>query len=279
MHILDQIAIKWKQERESFFLDAAFSNDYVNVETPVGKKHAWQVDKHEISKSKNLESIFEEQYRNETHNKIVPLFDMISTMFHSASFPPSNLDLATVILHPGVKFTDVISGIEGNFGNHGWIVSKRFLKILQDFNIGKYQEYQIVVKNKKETSNDYVYLHFISYADKFIEYPSSKFYTRKGGSLNGGSRELIDISSFEEIKKIRDILNKGFEWTDFDDITHILPKELFLKDNNLDLFKFKDIVTIECYMSAALAKKIVEENITGFELIRTTKVKNATANN
>lgn len=36
-HILDQIALQWKQEEENFFRDTDYSEDYFKVDFPIGK--------------------------------------------------------------------------------------------------------------------------------------------------------------------------------------------------------------------------------------------------
>jgi hypothetical protein len=270
-HSIKQVAIKWKHREKKFFLDVDFSNDYLEVDLPVGKKHAFHVKDHDIDKSKNLETIFDTHYRNKKHDEIVPLFDMLGEMFGGNSFPPANLDLAKIVLHSEAKFADIISGVSGNLGNQGWVISKKLFNILKNFNIGKYQDYKIVVQSKNKKSNDYVYLHFYSFADRFVDYNKSKFYKE---SDEAGSRELISIKSFAEIDKKKKILNKGLKFLD-DGWTTIFPKEIFLKNNDLDLFKFKKLATIDYYMSAKLAKAIYDQKITGFELFKTTKVKNS----
>ncbi|MFC3158463.1 hypothetical protein ACFOEQ_07960 [Chryseobacterium arachidis] len=176
IHILDQIANQWKSEEESFFLDTEFSEKYIKVEMPIGKKHAWQIENHEISKSENLESLFEAHYRKDTDENFVPLMDMYYRMMREGIFAPPELDLGVVKLYSEAKLTDVVNGIEGG----GWIVSKRLFEILKKFNIGEYQEYKIAVKSKKVISEDYVYLHFVSYADEYVDFPRSVFYKRKG---------------------------------------------------------------------------------------------------
>jgi hypothetical protein len=270
-HYLEQLAIRWKYRDEEFFLDVDFSNDYLEVDLPVGKKYAFQVKEHDIDKSKNLETLFDTHYRNKKHDEIVPLFDMLGEMFGEDSFPPANLDLAKIILHSEAKFTDVISGVSDNLGNQGWVVSKKLFNILKNFNIGKYQDYKIVVQNKNKKSNDYIYLHFYSFADQFVDYKRSKFYKESDASE---FKELISINSYAEIDKKRKILNKGLKYSD-DGWTTIFPKEIFLKNNDLDLFKFKKLQTIDYFMSAKLVKAIYDEKITGFELFKTTKVKDS----
>jgi hypothetical protein len=272
-HYLDQLAIQWKHQREEFFLDVDFSNEYVQVDTPVGTKHAWQIKEQNTSASKNLESIFESKYRNEKHNKIVAFYEMLIELFGDGLFPPAELDLGRVILYPGAKLTDVISGLSSSLSDHGWLISKKFFALLQNFNIGEYRTYKITVQNKKQLSDDYVYLRYYSFADQFVDYSKSKFYTKDKSSFDLNSSELISINSFEEIDKKRNELNDGLGYFESPNYISILPKELFLKNNNLDLFKFKNLRTGNCFMSAKLAKAIYDEKITGFELFKTTKVK------
>lgn len=273
-HILDQIAIQWEKEEEDFFLDTDYSNNYIKVKMPVGKKHAWQVDDHDILKSENLKTLFDRNYRTKDLDEFVPWFNMLSKMMNSNSFAPAELDLGIAKLYSEARLTDVISGVEGNMGNSGWIVSKKLFEILKNFNIGKYQNYKIAIKSKNIVSEDYLYLHFMNYADEYINYPQSIFYSETG-TMNFGSRKIISevFNSIEEIETTIDKLNIDVDIFDFENRKFIRPKKIFLNNNDLDIFKFKKLFYNEQFMSAKLAQTLIEEKITGLELIRTTKVK------
>lgn len=170
-HILDQIAIQWKNEEERFFQDTDYSENYIQVEMPIGKKHAWQVDRHDVLSSVNLESLFNTHCRTEAHEAFVPWLNMYNEVMDENRFAPPELDLGVTELYSEAKFTDVISGISGG----GWLISKRLIEILKNFNIGQYQDYKIAVKSKKVVSDDYVYLHFVSYADEYVNFRQSVF--------------------------------------------------------------------------------------------------------
>ena len=273
MHFLDKYgkAVKPDNDDDKFFKDAAYSNDYVAVDTPVGKTRMSQVDNHELQKSKNLESIFEKEYRKKSTPKFVPLFDMISTMFGGDKFAPPQLDLGKAILYSEAKPTDIISGLEGNFGNHGWVVSTRLFELLKQFNIGRYQPYKIVIQSKKKDYPDYVYLHFISYADKFIDYSRSKFYTEQDDE---DTRKVITFESAKDMKQKKLDMNKGL--SPFDNgYTYVHPKEIYMQKNTSDFFQFKDLICIDTFMAANLAKKILSEGMTGFKFIQTRMVKDS----
>ena len=270
-HILDKIALQWKSEEESFFLDTDFSEKYIKVEMPIGKKHAWQVEDHNISKSENLESLFNESYRTEADDDFVPLMNMYNRMMNKDTFAPPELDLGVVKLYSEAKLTDVVNGIEGG----GWIVSKRLYEILKSFNIGEYQPYKIAVKTKKVVSEDYVYLHFISYADDYVDFLQSVFYRGKG-YFDFSSREIIPkvFNSIQEVQAVSDQLNQGIAFFDIDKRVNIQSKTVVLKPNELDIFRFKShLLSREQYISTRLAQTLIDEKITGFDLIRTTKVK------
>ncbi|WP_153393849.1 Imm43 family immunity protein [Chryseobacterium vaccae] len=270
IHILDEIAIQWKEDEELFFLDSDYSGHYVKIETPIGKKHMDQVEKHDILGSVNLKSLFDTYYRTEDHDEFVPWMTMFSEMMTETRFAPVELDLGIAKLYSEARLTDVISGVA-----NGWVVSKKLFEILKNFNIGQYQEYKIVVQSKKTVSNDYVYLFFFNYADEFVNYPHTTFYTEKG-LLNFGSRKVMaaKFNSFEEVKKASEELNKGIDWLDFTNKTHIKAKEIMLNNNDQDIFKFKGFCfNTDMLMSARLAKTLMDEKITGLEYIKTSKVK------
>ena len=271
IHILDQIAGQWKSEEESFFLDTEFSKKYIKIEMPIGKKHAWQVENHEISKSVNLESLFDAHYRTNMDENFVPLMNMYNRMMKEDSFAPAELDLGTVKLYFEAKLTDVVNGVEGG----GWIVSKKLFEILKEFNIGEYQEYKIAVKSKKIVSEDYVYLHFVSYADEYVDFPRSIFYKGKG-YFDFAAREIISESfhSTDEVQELSNQLNEGIRFGDFKNRVSIQSKVIVLKPNELDIFKFKShLLCREQFISARLAQTLLDEKITGLDFIRTTKVK------
>jgi hypothetical protein len=272
LHVLDQMAIQWKNDEEQFFLDVDYSCNYIQVDTPVGKRYAWQVQKHDVLASINLEDLFNKYCRTNDHDTFVPWMNMFNQILTESSFAPAELDVGIVYLHAEAKLTDVISGISGN---SGWIVSKKLFEILQNFNIGKFQCYKIVVKTKKIVSEEYVYLHFINHADAYVNYPKSIFY--KGtGLMNFASREIImqSFNSAEDIEQLSNQLNINLDKKHFHKRQHIKSKEIFLKENDLDLFKFNHFFfASERFMSVKLAKTLIDENISGLEWMRTSKVK------
>lgn len=270
---LDELAIKWIEEDDRFFLDCPYSNDFVEIEVNKIKKHAWQIDEHEIGESKNLVTIFEKHYRNSNHAGFVPYFDMIDEMFSDKSIPPPELDLGTILVFDDVELTDVLSGVEGNFGNNGWVISKKLMALLSQYNIGQFQAYSLTVKHRNNLLPNYIYLHFHNYADKYVDFSKSKFYVQKGGSLDVENRTVIRVASLAEIEEIEESQNSQLQRDDWKNLASIHPKELFLSQNDLDLFKFEDLSTTDFFMSNKLANEIDKENITGFDLKRTTRLK------
>lgn len=275
-HKLDEPTEQPEHEKVASPQDVPLSEDYLEVETPVGKRHTWQVRDHDILASKNLESIFETRYRTKAHKKVVPLFDMLGYMFEEGSFAPPELDLGRAILYPEAALTDVISGVEGNLRHQGWVVSRRLYEILDGFNIGEHRAYKISVQSKKKTSGEYVYLHYYGFADPFVDFGRSKFYKESDEDSDSEARKPIRVRSLEDLEAKWKTLNKGLKFSD-PAWTSILPEEIFLKDNPLDLFKFKDLATIDCFMSARLAQRLSEEGITGFKLSKTRMVKDSAA--
>lgn len=270
---LDELALKWKEEDDKFFLDTPYSNDYVEIEVAGTKKHAWPIDEHEIGESKNLVTIFEKQYRKTNHAGLVPFFDMVDEMFSDKSFPPAELDLGTVIVFDDVELTDVLSGVEGNFGNNGWVISKKLLNLLSQYNIGLFQAYSLTVRHRNNLLPSFVYLHFHNYADKYVDYSKSSFYIQKGSDLDVENRTVISVTGLSEIEQIENIQISKLERDDWKNLVSIHPKEIYLSRNDLDLFKFEELSTTDLFMSTKLAKEIDKEKITGFDLKRTTKLK------
>jgi len=268
LHPLDKIAIEWEKEEESFFLDVDFSNDFVQIKLPVAKKRAWQVKDHDILESSNLVEIYDKFYRQENNEDFIPYFDMISDIFKIDYLPPYQIDLGEVIIYPNEELTDIISGFDGNFGGMGWLMSDKAISQLENFNIGQSKIYSVLVKHKGKTFDNYKYLRFINYGDSFVDFNKSNFFKQED-YLNFDSREILKAESFDDIDSKRKSLNKKSE-----NLFSIEPKEIFMKPNNLDLFSFSKLHTIDIFCSIKLAEKLKAESITGFKYIRTTKVKN-----
>jgi hypothetical protein len=273
IHFLDQLALNWKSEEEQFFLDCEFSEDYVELKITKTDSHTWSIENHELEKSQNLVEIFEKKYKNNLYVGFVPLFDMVAEMFTEKAFAPSELDLGEIVVFDEIELSDVLSGIEGNFGNNGWVLSKRLIELLKQYKIGNYQTYPLRVRHRGELLLTYVYLHFHSYADQYINYSKSKFYIQKGGNLQPEDRSIITVNDFEEIKRGEDNHNSKLDKLDWKNLISIRPKELFLNPNEFDLFRFDEISSTDMFMSVRLAAKLNEEKIKGFDFKKTTKVK------
>lgn len=265
LHPFEQLAMQWKNDEEQFFLDVNFSTSYFKLHSPVGKRNAWAVKNHGIGKSTNLESIFNDKFRKPRSKKVVPLMSMLIAVFGDNSFAPEELDLGKVDIHSEFKLSDSFGWL-GNLQRSGWIISRRLLDILRQFNVGEFKAYKIAVNHKRINYDNYVYFHFLNYADKFVDYSKSSFYTQEG-MLEFDSRKLIAIDSAKDLKSEETKFRKKNEKLG------IYPKELFLTDNNLDLFKFDDLLLDDYFISKRLAEKFVKEKVTGFELLQTTRVK------
>ena len=265
LHPFEQMAIQWNHDEEQFFLDVDFSTSYFKLHSPLGKRNAWAVKSHGIGKSTNLESIYNDKFRKPGNQKIVPLMSMMIAVFGNDSFAPEELDLGKVVIHSEFKLSDSFGWL-GNLQRSGWIISRRLLDILAQFNVGKFKAYKIAVNHKGINYDNYVYFHFLNYADTFIDYSKSSFYTQEG-FLKFESRKPIVIHSAKDLKSQESTFTKTGKNLD------ICPKELFLTDNNLDLFKFKRPFLDEYFISKRLAERFVKEKVTGFELLQTTRVK------
>ena len=265
---LDDMAIQWEKEEEQFFLDVPYSADYFMLKNPIGKRNAWAIKSHEILESKNLKSIFNENCRRASTPDFVPWFTMLCEVFPYNDFAPAELDLGSVTINTDFKLSDCF-GVLGNIQRSGWVINQRLLEIFKQFNIGDYKTYKIRVVYKGTSYDNYVYFHFFNYADKYVDYSKSKYYTQF--RFDNETRKLIDISSEEELKSKDAQLRKSSN-TDI----CIYPKELFLTENNLDLFAFNKSRFYKHFISKRLADKLIAEKVTGYEIFQTTKVKKTT---
>jgi hypothetical protein len=261
LHPLDVMAIQWKKEEELFFLDVPYSTEYFLLKNPIGTRNAWAIKEHNILESKNLKSIFDKQCRDSSTPDKVPWMDMLCDVFRF-SFAPQELDLGSVLINTDYKLNDCFGEI-GNIQNSGWVINQRLLEILKQFNIGEYRTYKIRVFHKGQAYDNYVYFHFFNYADKYVDYSKSKFYAME--EFDDATRKLIDFSS--EAEFISNRKEAGGREVD------IYPKELFLRENDLDLFKFDHLGFLDYSISKRLAEKLTAEKVTGFEIFQTTKVK------
>lgn len=268
LHPLDVMAIQWKKEEEQFFLDVPYSADYFLLDNPVGKRSHRAIKQHNILESKNLESLFNKTCRKPSTPAFVPWMNMLLDVFPYGSFAPDELDLGSATINTDYKLDDCLGEL-GNIDNSGWVINQRLLELLKQFNIGEYRTYKIRVVYKGTSYDNYVYFHFFNYADQYVDYSKSKFYTKDG--FDDKTRKLIDISSAEEFKSKDEKLGR---YTGVD--ISLYPKELFLTENNLNLFKFDELRFYNYFISKRLAEKLIAEKVTGFEIFQTTKVKKTT---
>ncbi len=195
LHPLDDMALQWNKEEEKFFLDVPYSTDYFLLDNPIGTRNASAIKEHNILRSTNLKTIFNEKYRDLSTPDFVPLFSMLLEVFTYGSFAPEELDLGSVIINTDFRLDDCLGEI-GNIERNGWVINQRLLEILKQFNIGEYKTYKIRVVYKGTSYDNYVYFHFFNYADKYVDYSKSKFYTKDG--FDDKTSKLIDISSEDE---------------------------------------------------------------------------------
>jgi hypothetical protein len=188
---------------------------------------------------------------------------MISEIFKRNFLPPENINLGFVTLYDEEKVTDVISGFEGNYGNNGWLMSERLITILKDFNVGQYKTYEVNINHRNRTYANYKYFRFINNADNYVDFSKSTFYKMKG-FVRLDTREIIPIKSINDINETKEKLDKGW---------FLGPKEMFLKSNTLDLFKFSKLNSVHSFCSIKLAERLKKEGITGFNFQETTLVK------
>lgn len=168
--------------------------------------------------------------------------------------PDFTPNLEYFVLHNQAKFSDLLSVavIHG-----GLLVSEKFKKILQQFNLINHQFYTATVANKKER-NTYFWLHTKEPLYKYINYSKSSFVVLLNYAHQVGQ---INITSYEDYLTQKEILKANNEgktisiWAD-----KIMFDSSF--NTNLDLFKI-GMFDSNFYVSDRLKHTIEENNITG----------------
>ena len=153
---LDQMAMGWQKNEDAFYASAEISKDFLEISLLSAKNNLYQIEKHDILKSKNLETIFDQQYRTKEDDDFLGYYEMTGKIFNGQSLPPLDLDLGTVRIHSNEKITDVISGFSNNMGQTGFLISSRLMDILKEYQIGSHQFNQNVeVHYKRKKYQNY----------------------------------------------------------------------------------------------------------------------------
>ncbi|WP_196889003.1 hypothetical protein [Aureivirga sp. CE67] len=263
---LDDMVNQWEIEGNKIYLDAEISEDFKKVDFTSAKNNTFFVESHNPVKSKNLLKIHNQFYREQNQEKFVPYMDMLCDMFNN-NLPNEEIDLGELIVHSDEDLKDVIKLY--NLNESGFLVSERAISVLEKFNIGKFRLYPITLIHRNKKYENYKYLKFQNYADKYVDFKKSFFFTQNE-LLGFESRKIVKIESVEDYDlKLEELIAEN-------DITASIElKEIFLKENNLDLFSFWEVGSRgDVFCSMKLFESFQEKNITGLNFRDTTVVKN-----
>jgi hypothetical protein len=161
------------------------------------------------------------------------------------------------VVNGKAKLTDLLSV---STVNGGFLISKRFKKLIEKFNIAQHRFYAAKVIYKREFY-EYYWIHIISNLAEFVDYPKSTFFIYYNYSHNLG---YIPIASKEDFKHQKDKIKKDNPdktitvWAD-----KIKLKEDF--DISLDLFEI-GLFNANYYISERLKTAISAANITGCDI-------------
>jgi|GEM_PF-3871132 len=134
-------------------------------------------------------------------------------------------NLKSVLILDEAKLTDLISCVPASGGQ---IISKRFLSVLECFNIMSYAYAEAELVHKKKKYSDYVFFYLkCSLNDEEVEFDES-IYVRQEFDANWNilEKDRLNIRSFREVKEIA-IKNKP----------PVLKKLLLKSDFTYDVFK------------------------------------------
>ncbi len=142
------------------------------------------------------------------------------------------IDEATILpsykLNFRAKQTDMLST---SFLDSGCLlISKKFLNLLQDFNLPAHQIFPVKLLHRKKIIDEYVLLSFVFKEEylKYIIWDQSIFYKTK--NFNQDLIEAFKVNNIEEMKVLsKEIENEGFGF---------LPKPKVVFPKEFDLFKY-----------------------------------------
>lgn len=191
---------------------------------------------------------------NATDKTVGSVFPQVASInqkvAHSIPFDEFvNLDSELLFeLQPKAKLTDVLS--QAAISAHGLLVNKKVKDLLEEFNIMQHRYYKCLVKDLKDVTHDYYWLHMVNDFKNTIDYSTSKFYWTKSTFRKGP----INLSSYDDYLKQKK--ENGILWG-------VGIEKVAFKN-----FPFFDIFScipfdMGIYISKKLKEKLHKENITG----------------
>jgi hypothetical protein len=173
----------------------------------------------------------------------------------TTEFPDFTPNLDYFVLHNRAKLSDILSASVLN--SCGFIVSEKFKKLIEGFNIMPHQFYDANVYYKKE-KHPYYWMHIIGNMYSFVDYKKSVFFIYHNFSHNIG---YISIDSFEDYL----MQKEKIETNNPTKTVTVWAEKIHLNNNfgsTLDFFKIGRFNS-QYFISNRLKLKLQENNITG----------------
>jgi hypothetical protein len=238
--------------------------DFYLLDTPVSSKNAWQIEDWSLKKIEVKPQIIKNPngtFSVSLPENLEPIGGKILEQFKDYKTPPKNTYIGEGILYKSAKLTDFISGsnINASINASGWVVNEKALKIVSQFNIGKYETYQFPLYQKEKEYLEYSFIAFNNKADDYVDFERSSFQLSDFMSSDDAIT-LIEINSKEDFYK------KWKELQRSDDILFLEFNQIVFKsDFNQDLFCFQELPFTGIYASKFLVNRLKEEAITGMD--------------
>jgi hypothetical protein len=161
-------------------------------------------------------------------------------------------------LNPKSKETDIIDSLGLSFG---FIFSEKLKLILHEFNLPNYKFYPITVVGSK---TKYYWFHYITKMEEFLDFKKTEIEIYK-------SRPPFEIEEIKIFRSQNDIMDfkKSLPYT-----KSMRFKKIQLNSNfpNYDIFEITGAQYFTL-ISEKLRDILIEENITGLEMVEYTKIK------
>lgn len=192
------------------------------------------------------------------HKPIITQFDEV---LQDNGLPDKLPQLIKLVLYTSSKLTDFIKG--SFLTQYGLIVSERSKMILEQFNIGKHNFYQIILNQKIVDYNDYYFFKSLTNANEYIDIENSSFYLQDG-YFNTETKQPVTFKTFDDIQSFRHN-NSG------NDI-YIFADKIRLTENfpGYDYFTISEFGIHDKFISPELADEL--KALTGFHLKETEKL-------
>jgi hypothetical protein len=244
IHILDQFAASQEKERNSYYEDQPFSQDFWTIRDALFTKG---IGPNGVQIQKKIGG------RHENDGGPGDLYNLLP-----GKMPlEDKIDFGVMQLYKSSRLTDAIGGI---LQSTGFCLSDKARAVFSKHNLGEHKYFPIQIEHKG-VSYDYNWLHLKTNFNPNINFDKSIFF--KNENMFSGEKTPIKFKSFEEIPLT---IDKFFaEWQKTrGNLPRIDYKMIVLNKNIPDvaIFAFERLAGL--YITKKLKDNIQSENLTGF---------------